>query len=241
VIAVDVGRLALRCRLPLHDSCWQNAESWLLNRWHLEWETCLQTNYLHSIQRCVPFRPCQRLAGCKLHFMTRMGAQSPSVDKMTRYHHYQMMKKRQKKYYKISWTRVTWKTNVFLNSALFESVVVSQEDSISTPLCLKFFVNYSPSHHYLYTNRCILRFFLIEIRTDDRPSVYTLQSCHSSVHRIAGMTGNVLIDTNGDRICTYTVWTFGPDQQQFYRYMQIDLTKQNVPGSQVSRIVKLTL
>lgn len=40
-----------------------------------------------------------------------------------------------------------------------------------------------------------------------------------------GATGRVVIDSTGDRIYKYVVWTFSPGNDSFYTYLEIDPTK----------------
>jgi hypothetical protein len=47
----------------------------------------------------------------------------------------------------------------------------------------------------------------------------------------AGKTGPIVIGQNADRLNTFDVYTFGPGNDSYYRYMTIDLAK---PATQAS-------
>jgi len=39
------------------------------------------------------------------------------------------------------------------------------------------------------------------------------------------MTGNVLINNNANRLSQYYVWSYGPGDSSYYRYMYIDFSQ----------------
>lgn len=42
---------------------------------------------------------------------------------------------------------------------------------------------------------------------------------------ITGKTGQVVIDQNADRLINFEVYSFGPGNDSYYRYMRIDVSK----------------
>jgi len=42
---------------------------------------------------------------------------------------------------------------------------------------------------------------------------------------LSGMTGNVLINSNANRLSQYYVWSYGPDNDSYYRFMYIDFSQ----------------
>ena len=49
-----------------------------------------------------------------------------------------------------------------------------------------------------------------------------------------GVSGNVLIDNNADRLNTYTVWNYAEGNDSYYSVMTVDLTQ---PPSEVSDLL----
>jgi len=42
---------------------------------------------------------------------------------------------------------------------------------------------------------------------------------------LPGMTGNVLINSNANRLSQYYVWSIGPGNNSYYRFMYIDFSQ----------------
>ena len=42
---------------------------------------------------------------------------------------------------------------------------------------------------------------------------------------LPGMTGNVLINSNANRLSQYYVWSYGPGDESYYRFMYIDFSQ----------------
>lgn len=54
-----------------------------------------------------------------------------------------------------------------------------------------------------------------------------------NVRLFTGQSGRIIINENADRLTNYDVYTFGPGNDSYYRYMTIDVSK---PMSEASDI-----
>ena len=53
----------------------------------------------------------------------------------------------------------------------------------------------------------------------------------------AGVSGNVLINENADRVNSYTVWNYAEGHDSYYNSMLVDLTR---PSDKVTQFVSLS-